>query len=295
KNIIAGDSNYLWVSTNNKIIKIDLRTKSSILFSSNENIKISSFRAGAYFKSSDGKYFFGGGNGFCSFYPNLKKQKLNVNKVVLTDVEISNQSIFNNLQSDVFNAEDKTLQLNYKQRTIGFEFSALNYTSPSNINYAYKLSGVDKDWVKVDSKRRYVNYNSLKKGSYTFKVKSTDENGVWSDDITSFNFEVEPAPYETWWAYCLYIIILMAIGYVIYRTVYNRITLSRDLLVSRIDKEKSEELTQTKLRYFTNISHELLTPLTIISCLIEDFNYNFPNQFKQYGIMKSNILRLKRL
>ena len=295
KNIIAEDSNYLWLSTNNKIIKIDIINKSSILFSTNDNIKISSFRAGAFFKNMDGKFFFGGGNGFCSFYPTLKKQKINVNKVVISDIEILNQSILGDLQPDVYDIENKTLHLNYKQRNVGFEFSALNYNSPSNINYAYKLSGVDKDWVKVDSKRRYVNYNNLTKGKYVFQVKSTDENGIWSNEITSITVEVAPAPYETWWAYSLYTIIIVLILYLTYRTVSNRILLRRDLLISRIEKEKSEELTQTKLKYFTNISHELLTPLTIISCLIEDFNYNFPNQFKQYSIMKSNISRLKRL
>jgi signal transduction histidine kinase/CheY-like chemotaxis protein/AraC-like DNA-binding protein len=140
-----------------------------------------------------------------------------------------------------------------------------------------------------------VNYNSLSKGTYVFQVKATDENGVWVDEPTSLTIKVEPAPYETWWAYSLYFIILALVLYFTYRNVSNRIVLKRDILISRIEKQKSEELTQIKLRYFTNISHELLTPLTIISCLIEDFNQNFPNQFKQFSIMKSNVSRLKRL
>jgi len=295
KNIIVESENYLWLATNNKVVKIDLANKTSILFSTNDNIKISSFKAGASFRDKTGKIYFGGGNGYCSFYPNLKRQKLNVNKVVLTDIEVFNKSIFNDLQPDLYNPNERTLHLDYTQRNVGFEFSALNYTSASNIYYAYKLSGVDNDWVKVDSKRRYVNYNSLRKGKYVFQVKATDENGVWVDEPTSLTIEVEPAPYETWWAYSLYFIILALVLYFTYRNVSNRIVLKRDILISRIEKQKSEELTQIKLRYFTNISHELLTPLTIISCLIEDFNQNFPNQFKQYSIMKSNVSRLKRL
>ncbi|MEI7502097.1 MAG: response regulator, partial [Paludibacter sp.] len=295
KSIIEGDQNKLWLATNNKIIKIDLIQKSSILFSTNDNIQISSFKAGSFHKSSEGKFYFGGGNGYCSFFPNLKKQSTVANKVVLTDIEVFNHSIFNDLQPQLYDAIGKILHLNYKQRNVGFEFSALNYTSPSNINYAYKLSGVDKDWVKVDSKRRYVNYNNLSKGRYTFQVKSTDENGVWIPQATSLTIDVAPAPYETWWAFLLYILIFAVVLYIIYKTVSNRIILKRDLLISKIEQEKSEDLTQSKLRYFTNISHELLTPLTIISCLIEDFNLNFPNKFKQYSIMKSNVSRLKRL
>jgi signal transduction histidine kinase/ligand-binding sensor domain-containing protein/DNA-binding response OmpR family regulator len=295
KNIIVENKNYIWLATNNKVLKIDLVNKSSILFSTNDNIKISSFKAGAKLSDSEGKIYFGGGNGFCSFNPNLKRLKQSVNKVVITDIEIYNQSIFNNLQPNVYNPDKQTLHLNYKQRNVGFEFSALNYSSPGNIYYAYKLTGVDKDWVQVDSKRRYVNYNSLGKGTYIFQVKTTDENGVWIEEPISLTIKVEPAPYETWWAYTLYFVILVLVLYFIYRNVSNRIVLKRDILISRIEKQKSEELTQIKLRYFTNVSHELLTPLTIISCLIEDFNSNFPNQFKQYSIMKSNVSRLKRL
>jgi signal transduction histidine kinase/DNA-binding response OmpR family regulator/ligand-binding sensor domain-containing protein len=294
-NIVVENKNFMWLATNNKVVKVDLANKTSMLFSVNDNIKISSFRAGAAFRNNEGKIYFAGGNGYCAFYPDLKRQKQNVNKVVLTDIEVYNQSIFNNLQPDIYNPDQRTLHLNYKQRNVGFEFSALNYSSPGNIYYAYKLTGVDKDWVNVDSKRRYVNYNSLSKGTYTFQVKATDENGVWIDEPFSLTIKVEPAPYETWWAYSIYFILFVIISYFIYRNVSNRIVLKRDILISRIEKQKSEELTQIKLRYFTNVSHELLTPLTIISCLIEDFNQNFPNQFKQYSIMKSNVSRLKRL
>lgn len=294
-NIVVENKNFMWLATNNKVVKVDLVNKSSMLFSVNDNIKISSFRAGASFHNNSGKIYFAGGNGYCAFYPNLKRQKQSANKVVLTDIEVYNQSIFNNLQPDSYNPKQRKLHLNYKQRNVGFEFSALNYSSPGNIYYAYKLTGVDKDWVNVDSKRRYVNYNSLSKGTYTFQVKATDENGVWINEPTLLTIEVEPAPYETWWAYTLYFIVLVLILYFTYRNVSNRIVLKRDILISRIEKQKSEELTQIKLRYFTNVSHELLTPLTIISCLIEDFNNNFPNQFKQYSIMKSNVSRLKRL
>jgi len=175
---------------------------------------------------------------------------------IITDIEVFKRSIFNDFQSHSYNSSKQTLNLNYKQRNVGFEFSALNYTSSSNIYYAYQLTGVDKDWVNVDSKRRYVNYNSLGKGTYTFQVKATDENGVWIDEPYSLTIKVEPAPYETWWAFTLYFIVFVLIGYFAYSNVANRIVLKRDILISRIEKQKTEELTKIKLRYFTNVSHE---------------------------------------
>ena len=295
KSIIEDNYGMLWISVNNKIIKIDTKHKSSIQFSSNDIAEPNYFKPGATFKDSEGKLYFGGGNGYNYLVPDIKRYKTTPNNISISDIQVNNKSIFQNDLNVKYNPTDEILTLNYHQRNISFEFSALNFNSPTNINYAYKLSGVDQDWVYVDGKRRYVNYNNLTRGNYVFEVKSTDENGVWLTKVCKLQVRVEPAPYETWWAYLVYFIIISSILVLVYRTVTNRIRLRRDLIISKIRQEKTEELTQIKLRYFTNISHELLTPLTIISCLIDDFHQNFPNKFKQYSIMKSNITRLKRL
>jgi len=295
KGIVEDAHGYLWLSSINKIIKVDVRKKISTLLSSDDISKINSFNPSACYKDSKGRLYFGGGNGYCSLYPDSIKQVSETKNVVISDVLINNKSIFDGSIRNNYDPANKTLILNYKQRTVGFEISALNYISPNSINYAYKLDGVDKDWVYVNSKRRYVNYNQLSKGEYVFQFKSTDQNGEWIERINHLKIIIEPAPYETWWAYVLYIFLVSAILYIVYKTILNRIRLKRDLMISEIRQERSEELTQMKLQYFTNISHELLTPLTIISCLIEDFNYNFPSKFKQYTVMKSNVTRLKRL
>jgi signal transduction histidine kinase len=88
--------------------------------------------------------------------------------------------------------------------------------------------------------------------------------------ITSLVIEKKPALYETWWAQLVYLVVFLGMLFILYRFSVNRFRLRNELKYARIEKEKSEELTQTKLRYFTNISHELLTPLTIMSCLIDD-------------------------
>ncbi|MEI8049427.1 MAG: response regulator, partial [Bacteroidota bacterium] len=295
KSIIEDNYGMLWISVNNKIIKIDTRHKTSLEFSSNDIAEPNYFKPGATFKDSEGKLYFGGGNGYNYLYPNVKRYVTKPNNISISDIQVNNKSIFQKDLKVDYNPKDEILKLNYHQRNISFEFSALNFNSPANINYAYKLSDVDKDWVYVDGKRRYVNYNNLTKGNYVFEVKSTDENGVWLTKTYKLQLILESAPYETWWAYLIYILTLAGILLMVYRTVTNRISLRRDLIISKIRQEQTEELTQIKLSYFTNISHELLTPLTIISCLIDDFHLNFPNKFKQYSIMKSNITRLMRL
>lgn len=295
KAINEDDNGNIWLSANNKIIKIDVTHKNSIQFSSADFSEPNNFEPGSTLRDSKGMLYFGGANGYSYFYPHLKRHPTTPNNISVTDIRVNNQSIFQNHPTAQYNPKQEQLQLGWRQRNLGLEFSALNYNAPEGINYAYRLSGVDKEWVYVDGKRRYVNYNNLDKGSYVFEVKATDENGVWQHKIYQLHIAVAPAPYETWWAILLYIVLLATVAWQLYRTAMNRIRLKRDLIISKIREEKTEELAQLKLSYFTNISHELLTPLTIIACLIDDFHHNFPSRFKQYSIMKSNVTRLKHL
>ena len=143
--------------------------------------------------------------------------------------------------------------------------------------------------------KRFVNYANLPAGTYTFMVKASDENGLWSDDITSLEVVIHPPFYRSWWAYLLYLALLGLISFVSVRIIINRIRLRNELKISVIEKEKSEELAQVKLRYFTNISHELLTPLTIIMLQIENLQQKFGSDTGPFEIMKDNVIRLKRL
>jgi len=140
-----------------------------------------------------------------------------------------------------------------------------------------------------------VNYTNLPAGRYTFEVKATDENGQWGNQISSLTIIKKPPFYQTWWAYLLYLAIIGITTYFVLKNLANRIRLRNELKISHIEKEKSEELAQIKLRYFTNISHELLTPLTIIMLLIENLQKKNSGDSSQFGIMKDNIIRLKRL
>ena len=126
------------------------------------------------------------------------------------------------------------------------------------------MDGVDDDWVYVRGDRQFAFYNQLPKGKRTFYLKTTDVNGLWSNYIAEVQVFKQPAFYETLWAYLFYIVFTLLCLYLFYHRMKRRIQLRHELRIAQIDKEKSEELVQTKLRYFTNISHDLLTPLNLI-------------------------------
>lgn len=157
------------------------------------------------------------------------------------------------------------------------------------------MDGVDDDWVYVRGDRQFAFYNQLPKGKRTFYLKTTDVNGLWSNYIAEVQVFKQPAFYETLWAYLFYIVFTLLCLYFFYHRMKRRIQLRHELRIAQIDKEKSEELVQTKLRYFTNISHDLLTPLTIITCLIDDAEMTNGSRISQLTMIRSNVNKLRRL
>ena len=294
------EDNYgnLWISTTKQIIRHNPASNASTYFSTSNGVLISSFYKDSQIKLKSGQILFGGNKGICSFDPSMQQlpSKSVEQQVSITDILVQNKSIFEEQLNHLYNPNRNKVTLKYVEKNLGIEFSVLDYISATNTQYAYKLSGVDDKWNYVGNNRRFVNYADLQEGTYTFNVKATDENGVWSDKITSLEIQILPPFYRSWWAYLLYLLASLAILYFLYRNFSNRLRLRHDLRISKIEKEKTEELVQTKLRYFTNITHELLTPLTIIMLEIEKMQRKLSDtQSSQFGVVKDNVLRLRRL
>lgn len=295
-NIITDKMSHIWILTNRYVTEFNPENKAYRNYKNSDGLLVNYFHKNSVSVNNEGTIYFGGNKGFSAFTPseNLARQP-GTGQVLITDIKIQNQSIFYQNTNNKFDREAQQLTLDSEDRNIEIDFSSLNYTYPSKIKYAYKLEGIDEDWVYTDSNRQFATYNQLAKGKYILHIKSTDENGLWNDQLTEFIIYKLPAFYETWWAYTIYTLIFIACTYMALRIATNRIRLQNKLKIARIDKEKSEELTQVKLRYFTNISHDFLTPLTIISCLIDDMETTAKTKIPQYETMRSNINRLKRL
>lgn len=293
--MIVDNNNNIWITTNKRIIVYNKKLGASRDYSTADGLIVNSFYKGSYyFDKSENTLYFGGNHGICRFPANsFVVEKVKNIKTVITDVKIGGISQLAIINNDKFKTISQKLILSPNDKNIEIDFTTLDYTSPGKIMYAYKMDGIDDDWVYTN--RQFVTYNQLKKGKNLFYIRATDENRIWNSSISTFEIYKTPAFYETWWAYSLYILLFVALLYWTYRIVRNRIRLRQELKIAQIEKEKSEELTQTKLRYFTNISHELLTPLTIISCMIDDIETMTKQKVAQFGIMRANTNRLKRL
>ena len=304
-NIQSDKKGNLWLGTNAGLLRLtvprDLQNVTYRLYTTSDGLQDNIFNRGASFVASDGEMFFGGHRGYNSFYPDKQDEQVFSSPVVITDIKVFNQSwtaLSDKERSEISNLSPRftdRIVLDYKRNNFSIEFSALEYANPERNRYAYRLDGFDAGWQYTDASKRFAYYNNLKSGTYTFYVKSSNSNGIWDENIQTVKVVILPPPWKTWWAYTLYIIVLLGISWYIYRIVRNRIRLRNALHLREMEQAKSEEINHAKLQFFTNITHELLTPLTIISASVDELKQTAPAYKEQYDVMTHNINRLIRL
>lgn len=295
----------LWLGTNAGLIKLalsdNLESATFRLYTTVDGLQDNIFIRSAQAVAVDGEMFFGGHRGYNSFYPENQQEQPFSSSVIVTDIKIFNQS-WGNLPakermeiSELSPAFADEIQLDHWHNNFSIEFSALEYANPERNQYAYQLAGFDSDWQYTGGAKRFAYYNNLKPGTYTFQLKASNANGIWDDEMLRMEVVILPPPWKTWWAYTLYIICVCAIIYYTFRVIRNRIRLRNALHLREMEQAKSEEINHAKLQFFTNITHELLTPLTIISASVDELKQTAPAYKEQYDVMTHNINRLIRL
>lgn len=215
--IVADAYNHIWIDTNQKLIEFNPRNGSFRTYLTTDgSILLRRFLPTAVCQAKDGNIYWGGIPGICMVTPsNGLERKASAVKTKITDIKLQGESlIFGDRKSS--NSINR-IELHPDDQNLEISFSSLNHRYASKIRYAYRLIGVDKAWVYVEGGKNSAFYNHLSKGTYTFQVKATDENGLWSKEVTELTIRRLPAFYETWWAYLFYVLIVMGVsGYSLY-------------------------------------------------------------------------------
>ena len=268
--ILEDENQNLWISSNSGISKYDIEKKTFTNLGLKDGLQALNFRKGAYFKGRNGMMYFGGINGFNSFNPNSF-----VKNEVPPKVELTGFKLFNNevgvgekiLGKAVLNkniSETNEIVLKHGHNSFSFEFSAMHYASPNQNNYMYMLDGFDKDWISTSSKRRFVTYANLDSKDYVFKVIASNSDNVWNSNARELKLKVLPALWKTWWAYTIFILFTIFLMWLFRRNILVRAEYRNSLKIEKLEKNKIKVLNKMKLEFFTNISHEFKTPLTLI-------------------------------
>jgi signal transduction histidine kinase/DNA-binding response OmpR family regulator len=264
-NIVAGNNGRIWISSDKQVVEFDPPTGASIRYDAWNDLILTYLHSNSAVSIHDGSIVFGGNRGICLF---TASSQLNMpcknTKTVITDIKINGKSILQREGNRQNPDRQKPLVLLPNETNVEIDFSSFNYQHAGKTRYACKLEGVDEQWTYMEPGRNFAVYNQLRKGKYTFLVKSTGDNQLWSDAITRLTVIKKPMFYETGWAYAFYAVVILFTLLAGLRLYTNRIRLRNELHIAQMDKEKSEELIQTKLRFFTNIGHEFRTPLTLI-------------------------------
>lgn len=209
---------FLWLSTNRGLTKFDPVTRQMLNFDSSHGLQGNEFNQGAYHEMPNGKFFFGGTNGVTAFFPEDIEPNKHVPPVVLTKFqrlnEVTNMSSSRDQQSKI--------TVSYKDYLIAFEFAGLDFASPDNNRYAYKLVGFDEDWIEARDVRK-ATYTNLPAGNYVFKVKASNNDGVWNENGAGIVLTVLPAPWFSWWAYSAYLFIFLFAAFWLYRSYLQKI------------------------------------------------------------------------
>jgi ligand-binding sensor domain-containing protein/signal transduction histidine kinase/DNA-binding response OmpR family regulator len=292
KGITDDQQGNLWIATSNGLTQFNPDTYSFKKYNTGDGLQGLEFEANAYLKTKDGEMFFGGINGFNCFYPGDIKINKFIPPVYITGFQIFNKKIDpadpnSPLLNDI--RLTKEIKLSYKQSTFSFNFAALNYTAPENNQYAYKLEGLDKDWNFVGRERK-ANYTNIGPGGYTFRVKASNNDGVWNEQGAAITIIITPPFWKTTW----FIILVAAFVILCFYAFYKFKT---KLKLKELEERKREEIHQVQLQFFTNISHEFRTPLSLIlgpmeRLMKEDTSHVFRHY---YTVMHRNIHRLMGL
>lgn len=255
----------LWISTFNGISKFDPQTSNFTNFSQSDGLQSNQFNYNAGMKLQSGELIFGGIKGFNIFYPDSIYTTNHPVQVWLTSVKVTNTPIEENASFITKRTEDRieAITLPFNKAVLSIDFVALDYSAPDKINYAYYLEGWDKAWNYV-GKARTANYTRLNEGLYTFRVKATDAKGQWLNQEQKLLIRVLPPWYRTWWAWLLYGVAFVSAVYIYIQFKAQQTKQKYQMALAKIETEKEKELNEKKLSFFTHVSHEFRTPLTLI-------------------------------
>lgn len=269
-NILEDQKGNLWLSTFDGLSKFNIQNKAFTNYDQTDGLLNNEFSYSAAYKLSDGQFIFGGINGFDLFDPNQIRARTYIPALAMTTIKINNIKLDDSLHH--VRLDDKhqiaEITLTYKA-SISIDYVALEFTSPQKIKYRYMLKGWDKNWNDAGVSRS-INYNNLYEGKYTLLINSTDTEGKWTNQIIPLTIHVLPPWYRSWWAYVLYVSGLAFAIYYYNRYRTKQTTLQHQLEMSQLHVTKEREIHEKRQTFFTNISHEFRTPLTLIINPITD-------------------------
>ena len=266
--ILEDEEHLFWIATANGLVRFNPETYVMKIFSYTDGLPEAQFNYCSAYKMPDGTMYMGTINGMIAFNPRDFKEDAYSPSVCITQIDVPDDRIGApqyNVNQIIKNGE---LKLPYNRSTFTLSYVALSYTSPDAIQYAYRLDGSDKDWIYMKHNKD-VTFANLSPGDYVFRVKSTNSSGVWQNNETTLRITITPPFWATGWALLIYFLLLCLLIILWYN--YKKAKLEEKHRINReiFESKKEKELYDAKIQFFTFITHEIRTPLTLIKAPLE--------------------------
>lgn len=297
---ILQDANQnLCITTSKGLVRFNYKTKSVKIFTTANGLLSDQFNYNSAFKDSNGDMYFGNLNGMISFNPkNFSTNKYNP-PIFITGLQINNQDVVVNDEDSPLDESIsyiKKITLNNHQSNFNIDFASLSYTAPELTQYWYKLDGINDDWVSLN-KNNKVFFTELPSGNYKFRVKSVSVNGIWSQEA-SIAITILPPFWASSYAFFCYFLLITGVLYWLLRRYHNMNIKENNRKITHLNNEKEKEIYHAKIEFFTNVAHEIRTPLTLIKSPLESLlkrTYESPEILENLSIMEKNTSRLLNL
>lgn len=300
-NIIEDTDSNLWLATGNGICEYHTNEQSISTFNNIEDLSENTFNANSGILAADGRLFFGSSNGFISFRPEdvcIKNTRMPVTTII--SFSINNKEIIPSEDNPILKkhiSSTKHLTLKHKHSLFSFKFVADNFINPKENKFKFRLHNFNEEWIETDNNGLAI-FTNIPSGKYVFEVCASNNDGVWNQNPTKIEIEITPPIWKRWYAFSFYVLAIILILYYILREASKQRELEEEIRLEKVKSESDEHIHQMKLQFFTNISHEFRTPLTLImgpiERLISKFNDDDPISH-QLHIIKNNSERLLRL
>ena len=291
--ILEDHDQNLWISSENGITKFDKRSESFMTYNFSDITYGNHFNENANLLSRNGNMLWGSLDGLLIFNPNSFIPEAPPSPVTFTNFLLYNQIVtVGEKDSPLMKSipYSEKIELSYKQNTFTIEFASLTLKNPEKNKYTYKLTNYDRQWSPV-SHSNTATYKNIPPGNYTFMVRGSNSDGIWNNQTTEIEIVVNPPFWKSVYAYIVYGILVLLILYIVTHLIKKFYTLNNAI-------EIEKQLTNHKLRFFTNISHEFRTPLTLIRGAIENLNEqtDVPDRTKRHiNMISKNSTILTRL
>ncbi|MFV0266325.1 MAG: two-component regulator propeller domain-containing protein [Draconibacterium sp.] len=300
KGIAHGPKGNIWLSTNIGISKLVVGEAGLkvVNFNESDGVNGKNFTEASVYRNSRGEIFFGGAQGLTYFDPDHICERSTTHKPIFTCLYVLNQlteagkTMGRKPVIDRSISHSGEITLSYKQNNFELEFSALDFQSMGNNQYKYLLEGLDDEYNFIGN-RRFINFNNLRPGEYTLKVIASNSHNVWNENPAEIKISVSPPFWQSWYALLFYLLVVIGIVTIIRWNAIKQVRLANSLEIEKLQREQDRKINEMKFQFFTNISHEFRTPLTLILAPLKELLQR-RTEYRLDGEVSAKILLIRK-